>query len=595
MVLTSDNKFSEIYDIIKNDSLHGESVLILVARDCDSISACKILTEILKSDSISYNIKPVSGLEDLENVDISLLENEEIKSIIMINCGGNLDITTVFSNLTAEQVVYIFDSHRPYSIENINNTHNALIIDDGTYNEQLKNQQEEDEDDDEYDDEEEEEEDGDDDDDDEYDENDKENNNDNNSEIDENNLKSKNKKRNKRKYRNNKKNKKKEKVEKTYYGRSAAMSMYKISTTLQKQNLDDLLWYSVLGLTDQLIHEKISLESYEEQYKEFKQLILNEFPNDDGETEFDTPQNKQIVGDRIIPTDDFRFMLYRHWNLYESLYNSRFVACKLRIWKSKGKFLLDSLFAMMGIPLDQVKQKYVSMNIHYKKSLKQLLALNGPKFGLINLYFNSFLKKYQCNAEISASDTVYAVTALMESDNLEIDQTDEEIWEQNFWEAYDSISSKNIDLLKIGLKQSIELQKEITRQVAAMIEKRSVILSGPFRYAFITESSELKYFIHPLALTKLGLFMMDAFIAMGKARKPFLIGSLNEKKQAYLIVGISGSHSSDIQSNQFGAHFRKSAEYTNAILKYQSFDTSIIEVSKSDLHKFVEHLHSSLI
>ncbi|KAN0034856.1 hypothetical protein ACTFIV_001389 [Dictyostelium citrinum] len=617
MVLTTDTKFSEIYDIIKGDSVQGESVLILVARDCDSIAACKILTEILKSDLIAYNVKAVSGYEDLENVNSQLLENEEIKSIIMINCGGNIDITNVFTNLNDQQVAYIIDSHRPYSINNINNESSVLIIDDGTYIEQDELQQLSD--DSEFEDEDEdleiEEESEEAEEETELDpENEDNPENDEDENTDENERKSRKKnkkeKKSKRKYR--KKKKKSEKLEKTYYGKSAAVSMYSLSTFLNKQNLDDLLWYAVLGLTDQFIHEKITLDSYEQQYKHFKQLILNNYPIDEDEDGYRSDNDAEeydengdlkrdpsssstlLHGDKIIPSDDFRFMLYRHWNLYESLYNSRYIACKLRVWKAKGRFQLESLFAMMGIPLDQVKQKYNSMNIHYKKQLKQLLAINGPKFGLVNLYFNSFLKKYSNNSEISASDTVYAVTALMESDNLESDQSDQDIWEQNFWEAYDSISNKNIDLLKIGLKQSIQLQKEITRQVSSMIEKRSVILSGPFRYAFITESSDLKYFIHPLALTKLGLFMMDAFISMGKAKRPFLIGALNENKNSYLIVGISGSHSTDIQSNTFGEYFRKSAEYTDATFKYQSFDTSIVEVSKTDLHKFVEHLHGTM-
>ncbi|KAK5576630.1 hypothetical protein RB653_007774 [Dictyostelium firmibasis] len=631
MVLTTDTKFSEIYDIIKSDSVQGESVLILVARDCDSIAACKIFTEILKSDLIAYNVKAVSGYEDLENVNSTLLENEEIKSIIMINCGGNIDITNVFTNLNDQQVAYIIDSHRPYSLNNITNESSVLIIDDGTYIEQDELQQlsdDSEEEDDGMDDDDDDDEDGenlkvgnDDEDDDDGDENEEkqqeEDNKDENSDNEDNvnekkskkNKKNKKDKKSKRKHR--KKKKSNEKLEKTYYGKSAAVSMYSLSTFLNKQNLDDLLWYAVLGLTDQFIHEKITIDSYEQQYKLFKELILNNYPTDEDGADIyregndidDYDENGDLKeysssilqhGDKIIPSDDFRFMLYRHWNLYESLYNSRYIACKLRVWKAKGRFQLESLFAMMGIPLDQVKQKFNSMNVHYKKQLKQLLATNGPKFGLVNLYFNSFLKKYSNNSEISASDTVYAVTALMESDNLESDQSDQDIWEQNFWEAYDSISNKNIDLLRTGLKQSIQLQKEITRQVTSMIEKRSVILSGPFRYAFITESSDLKYFIHPLALTKLGLFMMDAFISMGKAKRPFLIGALNEIKNSYLIVGISGSHSTDIQSNTFGEYFRKSAEYTDASFKYQSFDTSIVEVSKTDLHKFVEHLHSTM-
>eukprot|EP01133_Synstelium_polycarpum_P012498 gene12498-14670_t len=323
-----------------------------------------------------------------------------------------------------------------------------------------------------------------------------------------------------------------------------------------KDNLDGLLWYSIVGMTDQLVHERRSLATYESEYATLRSLVLNAYPLE---------------------------------------HEAEYVACTLKIWKSRGKYLLETMFALMGVPLEQAKQKYLSMNSAYKSNLKALLALHAPKFGLDDVYFHSFSKKYECNIELSASDTVYAITALMESDNLETDVTDEEIWEQNFWDAYDSMSSKNVDLLMEGLKQSITLQKEITRQVTSMIEKRVVTVSGPFRYAFLTESAELKYFVHPMALTKLGLFAMDTFVALNKPKKPFLIGALNEKKNNYLIVGITGSHSTDIKDNKFGEHFRKAAEMTSSNLKYQSFDTSVIEISKPDMPKFIEHLHSGLV
>ena len=51
----------------------------------------------------------------------------------------------------------------------------------------------------------------------------------------------------------------------------------------------------------------------------------------------------------------YRFMLYRHWNLYDSMYYSRYIATKLGIWKHTGKQRLDTLLAKMGLPLDQCR------------------------------------------------------------------------------------------------------------------------------------------------------------------------------------------------------------------------------------------------
>ncbi|EFA78479.1 cell division cycle protein 45 [Heterostelium album PN500] len=611
MVLTNPTRFNDIYELLKSDSIQGETVLLLVARDCDSLAACKIFS-------------PVSGLTDLEYVNEHMLvENEELKTIVMINCGGNIDIESVFTNLNTNQLVYIIDSHRPYNRNNIENQTNAIIIDDGTYEEEEEEEDgdgdeddndgddEEDiydeNDDDIYDDDEaeevgadEEDEDDGEKEDDDYDGenvyNSDEDNDEqvfggakdkrkNNSDEDNDNERPSMKKKKKN---TPKKNKKKTNSNNSNNGNCASTMMYHLSTVLMKESLDGILWYSLLGLTDQLVHERVSLEDYGMEYKYFKSLVANNYPSDE-----EVANGRATVqGDRVVHSEDYRFMLYRHWNLYDSLYHSKYVACNLRAWKAKGRYLLETLFALMGLPLDQAKQKYISMSAPYKTSLKRQLSIHAPKFGLDKLYFPSFSKKYECSIELSASDMIYALTALLESDNLEDDISDSEAWEQNFWEAYDALSNKNIELLMEGLKQAIVLQKEITRRVASMIEKRIVVLSGPFRYALLTETSDIKYFIHPMALTKLGLFMIDALTAMKKQPKPFLIGALNEKKGNYLIVGISGSLSTEQQANEFGVNFRAAAEMTNSPLKYQSFDTAVVEIGKLDMPKFIEQLHT---
>ncbi len=56
----------------------------------------------------------------------------------------------------------------------------------------------------------------------------------------------------------------------------------------------------------------------------------------------------------------YRFMLYRHWNLYDSMYYSRYVATNLGIWKQNGKRKLDTLLAKMGLPLDECRFEHDS-------------------------------------------------------------------------------------------------------------------------------------------------------------------------------------------------------------------------------------------
>jgi cell division control protein 45 len=41
-------------------------------------------------------------------------------------------------------------------------------------------------------------------------------------------------------------------------------------------------------------------------------------------------------------------MMFRHWNLYDAMYHSSYVASKLGIWKERGRKRLTGLLAKMG-------------------------------------------------------------------------------------------------------------------------------------------------------------------------------------------------------------------------------------------------------
>ena len=39
---------------------------------------------------------------------------------------------------------------------------------------------------------------------------------------------------------------------------------------------------------------------------------------------------------KITFEEEYRFMLYRHWSLYESMFHSNYVAARLGIWRTSG-------------------------------------------------------------------------------------------------------------------------------------------------------------------------------------------------------------------------------------------------------------------
>jgi cell division control protein 45 len=55
------------------------------------------------------------------------------------------------------------------------------------------------------------------------------------------------------------------------------------------------------------------------------------------------PDNRNIG-----KSDELRFMLFRHWNLYDAMLHSGYVAGRMGIWREKGRKRLQGLLAKMG-------------------------------------------------------------------------------------------------------------------------------------------------------------------------------------------------------------------------------------------------------
>ena len=71
--------------------------------------------------------------------------------------------------------------------------------------------------------------------------------------------------------------------------------------------------------------------------------------------------------------------------------------------------------------------------------------------------------------------------------------------------------SHNISLTKEGIELSIELQKDIVRCGYSLIAKKTISSSGQFRFCIWRTPGSYTRFFHPLALTKLALFLIDAY------------------------------------------------------------------------------------
>ena len=161
----------------------------------------------------------------------------------------------------------------------------------------------------------------------------------------------------------------------TFYGKSTASIMYELGIQLNKEG-KDMLWWRIVGLTDQILHKKIDIE--EKNYeivscnKEVSRLVpyddlnVNPIEEEEEKKSEELPdqvdlfkkvelvsENRQVGHIRSEP--ELKFMLLRHWTLFDSINNSNYMVAKLGLWREPGKKELRDFFAHLGCSLDQAK------------------------------------------------------------------------------------------------------------------------------------------------------------------------------------------------------------------------------------------------
>ena len=129
----------------------------------------------------------------------------------------------------------------------------------------------------------------------------------------------------------------------TFYGQAASSTIYVLATVLARTD-NDLLWLAILGLTYQYITSRISRNNYDKYYSIYESEVrrLNaDIPSANSGAR--SPDDNSI---RIV--EELRFTLWRHWNLYDAMLHSGYVASKLGIWRERGRKKLQGLLAKMG-------------------------------------------------------------------------------------------------------------------------------------------------------------------------------------------------------------------------------------------------------
>ncbi|KAM9361041.1 cell division control protein 45 homolog [Symphorus nematophorus] len=557
----------EFYEVVAN-----QRVALLVASDIDALCACKILQALFHCDQVQYTLVPVTGWQDLGTA--FLEHKEQFRYFVLINCGANVDLLEMLQP-DDDSIFFICDTHRPVDVVNVyNDTQIKLLIkqDDDlgvpSYDDIFR------------------------------DDEDDEEGGDSGNESDEGSEPSGKRRRfdegaverriERQRARREWEARRREILfdyeQYEYHGTSAAMMFFELAWVLSKDT-KDMLWWAVIGLTDQWVHDKITHMKYVTDTATVQRHVSrHNHRNEDEENSL------SIDCMRISFEYDLRLTLYQHWSLYESICNSCYTSCNFKLWTLNGQKKLQEFLADMGLPLKQVRQKFNSMDMSIKENLRDVIEESSNKYGMKDIRIQTFGVHFGFKNRFLASDMVHATAALLES--TEKDESDGD----NFIKALDSLSRSNLERLHSGIELAKKKLIAIQQTVASCICTNLILSQGPFLYCYLMEGTpDVKLFSKPMALTLLCKYLLKAFVHSTRNKRckllPLIMAAPKDvEKGTVIVVGIPPESETSDKKNFFGRAFEKAAESTSSRTLHDHFDTAIIELKTEDRSKFLDAL-----
>ncbi|KAJ5535804.1 hypothetical protein N7513_008990 [Penicillium frequentans] len=404
----------------------------------------------------------------------------------------------------------------------------------------------------------------------------------------------------------------------TSYSEPISSLIYSLASELGRED-NDLLWLAIIGVSSLELSGRtmtgvgISNTSDSggsagwggQRGEHIRQILRDEVhrlnPPDPLE------QNRDIRGEihGVIPTTarsptdtsirlspEPRFLLVRHWSLYESMLHSPYLAPRLHVWTENGRKRLHKLFAKMGISLTQCHQYYTHMDMELKRVLRGRLLKYAPMYGLDGLVppepsGNSssregwgFVRCWGWKACLSATDVGVILGAMLEVGPHEttpswdaariprlqsstnapenagaLEESDSASIIPRFFSAYDatSLTSEAPTILMGALPLAQHLHRAILRTGTSLLSKHQIRHLRAFRIAVVKDGPDVQLFTNPGALTKLALWIAEAIrvqerekgdsVKIGRKRAagtPLVLAGLDEARDLYVVVGTGG-------------------------------------------------------
>ncbi|CAL8296364.1 cell division control protein 45 homolog [Gadus morhua] len=555
----------EFYDVVIN-----QRVALLVATDIDALCACKVLQALFHCDQVQYTLVPVTGWQDLGTA--FLEHKEQFRYFVLLNCGANVDLLEMLQP-DDDSIFFICDTHRPVDVVNVyNDSQIKLLIkqDDDlgvpSYDDIFRDEDEE--------------------------ADDSGNESDGGSEpagkrkrYDEGAVERRiERQRAKREWEARRREILFDYEQYEYHGTSASLVIFELAWVLTKDN-KDMLWWAVIGLTDQWVHDKITHMKYVTDIATMQRHVSRHNHRNE-----DEDNSLSIDCMRISFEYDLRLTLYQHWSLFESICNSTYTSCNFKLWSLNGQKKLQEFLADMGLPLKQVRQKFHSMDMVIKENLREVIEESSNKYGMKDIRIQTFGVHFGFKNRFLASDVVHAAAALLESTEKDESASD------NFIKALDCLSRSNLERLHLGIDLAKKKLIAIQQTVASCICTNLILSQGPFLYCYLMEGTpDVRLFSKPMALTLLCKYLLKAFVSSTRNKRckllPLVMAApLDVEKGTVIVLGIPPDSDTSDKKNFFGRAFEKAAESTSSRSLHDHFDTSIIELKMEDRTKFLDAL-----
>jgi len=374
----------------------------------------------------------------------------------------------------------------------------------------------------------------------------------------------------------------------TSYSEPVSSMLYSLASELGRED-NDLLWLAIVGISsvDLSPLSQRSLSSRRpngrrtiDRTEQIREVLRDEVrrlnPMSEAELHRSRDSGDIIPTHARSPTDtairlspEPKFLLIRHWSLYDSMLHSPFLSTRLHVWSDSGRKRLNKLLAKMGVSLQEAGQGYVHMNTEIKRSLRQRILKFAEMYNLEGLVPGDdgrsgkegwgFVKSWGWKATLSAVDVAMTVGSILEvgtgrSGNLwdmrydrngqdanyshrvralptpphsedgssKIDgqasgTADAPDWTTHrFFAAYDSLnpittsSTQGLGVLLSYIPTAQNLHRAILRTGSALIAKKQIRHLRAFRMGVVKEGPDVPLFTHPGALTKLAGWVSEA-------------------------------------------------------------------------------------